>query len=355
MPPLTDRALVDRFGRNAAVEQVLNRGLVRWRRDHALVAYAEAQRSPWGGAVRVVVGEPVCQLEAVAHVAAAFEAEAAAGGAAVCWVGADGAFVDALGRGGRHGSLVLGAQPVWDPAGWDALYAATSSLRAQVNRARNKGVTAEPWVGGTAPLRRVLDEWLGRRGLPALRFMTDPFVLDGLGARRVTAAVREGEVVGYLVVAPVPARDGRFVEWVIQGDRAPNGTAALLLDRAFRDAAAERAAFVTLGVVPLSTHAPASRPAPSPLIRAGLAWMRAHARRFYNVEGLERFKAKFRPDAWEPLYLITTEARVTPGTLYAVADAFAGDRSPVRLVGRALTDAVSDEVRTAARLLRAGR
>ena len=343
---ISDRALVDQFGRHAAVEQVLNAGLVRWRQEQALVSYAEAHRAPWGGAVRVVAGEPVCSEPEVAAVAAAFERDAAAGGAAVCWFGVGDAFLRVLDGVGPHGRLVVGAQPVWDPAGWDAIYGSTASVRAQVNRARNKGVTVETWTGGAAPLRRVLDEWLGRRGLPALRFMTDPFVLDAPGARRVLAARRDGAVVAYLVLAPVPARDGRFVEWIIQGDRAPNGTASLLLDRAFRQSADEGAAFVTLGLAPLSAHAPPTDPAPPLLLRAGLAWMQAHARRFYNFEGLERFKAKFRPNAWEPLHLVTTEPRVTLATLYAVADAFAGDRGPVRLVGRALADAVADEART---------
>ena len=343
MPRPTDRALVDRYGWAATAEQTLNPGLVRWRRPDALVAYAPARRAPWGGAAWVAGGEPVCPPGRHAEVAAVFEAEAAAGGAVACWFGVERPFLEALGEG--HGRLVVGAEPVWDPARWDALYAAHRSIRGQVSRARNKGVEAEPWAGAAAPLRRVLAEWLARRGLPPLGFMADPLVLDGLGARRVIAAVRGGEVVGYLLLAPVPARDGRFVEWVIQGDRAPNGTAALLLDRAFRLAADERAAFVTLGLVPLSSHAPASHPAPSPLIRAGLAWMRAHARRFYNFEGLERFKAKFRPDAWEPVWLATSAPRVTAGTLYAVADAFSRDRSPVRLVGRALADAVADEAR----------
>lgn len=346
MPALTDRALVDRYGRSATVEQVLNPGLARWRQEDALVAYVPAQRAPWGGAVRVVAGRPVCPEERTAEVAAAFEAEAAAGGAGVLWFGIERPFLDTLG--GTHGHLVVGTEPVWDPAGWDAIYNGHASLRGQVNRARNKGVEAELWDGPTAPLQRVLDEWLARRGLPVLGFMTDPLVLEHLGARRAIAAVQGGEVVGYLLLAPVPARDGLFVEWVIGGHRAPNGTAALLLDRAFRLAAEEGAAFVTLGLVPLSSHAPPSVPAPPLVIRAGLAWMRAHARRFYNFEGLERFKAKFRPDAWEPIYLATAAPRVTTGALYAVADAFSRERGPVRLIGRALADAVADEARTAA-------
>ena len=350
---LSDRALVDRYGRASTVEQTLNPGLVRWRRDDALVAYAPARRGPWGGAVRIAAGEPVCPPGQAADVAAAFEADAAAGGAGVCWFGAERPFVDALGP--DHGRLVVGAEPVWDPGRWEQIVSEHRSVRAQIHRARNKGVEAVLWDGDTPPLRRVLDEWADRRGLPPLGFMTDPFVLDHLGRRRVIAAVRDGDVVGYLLMAPVPARDGRFVEWVVGGDRAPNGTAALLLDRAFRLAAAEGAAFVTLGLVPLSTHAPASQPAPPLYVRAGLAWMRAHARRFYNFDGLERFKAKFRPDAWEPVWLATTDARVTSGTLWAVAVAFSRERGPVGLVGRALAGAVADEARTAARLVRAGR
>ena len=349
----SDRDLVDRYGRASTVEQTLNPGLARWRSEDALVAYTLARRSPWGGAVRVVAGEPVCPPGRAAEVAAAFEADAAAGGAGVCWFGVERPFLDALGP--SHGRLVVGAEPVWDPAGWERVCAEHRSVRAQINRARNKGVEAVLWTGPSTPLQRVLGEWAARRGLPALGFMTDPFVLDDKGARRVIAAVQDGEVVGYLLMAPVPARDGRFVEWVVRGDRAPNGTAAVLLDRAFRLAEAEGAAFVTLGLVPLSTHAPPTRPAPPVHVRAGLAWVRAHARRFYDFDGLERFKAKFRPDAWEPVWLATTESRVTAGTLYAVADAFSRERGPVGLVGRALAGAVADEARTAARLVRAGR
>ena len=148
-PVPSDRDLVDRYGRSATVEQALNPGLVRWRQDDALVAYAPARRAPWGGAVRVVAGRPVCPEGRTAEVAAAFEAEAAAGGAGVCWFGVEWPFLDTLGD--ARGHLVVGAEPVWDPAGWAAIYDAHSSVRSQVNRARNKGVEAEPWAGRDRP------------------------------------------------------------------------------------------------------------------------------------------------------------------------------------------------------------
>jgi phosphatidylglycerol lysyltransferase len=217
----------------------------------------------------------------------------------------------------------------------------------------NKGVVVEAWpaerAAGSGALRDVLAEWLAGRGMPSLSFLADPHVLDAPLDRRVFVAGRGGTPVAYLVLAPIPARDGWHVEWVIRRPPSPNGTAALLLDAAARSVA--EADVLTLGLVPLSTHGPLSAPAPGRAVRALLAWTRAHARRFYSFEGLERFKAKFLPDAWEPLYLLT-RGPAGLGTFWAVADAFAGEQSPVGLVGRALAGAAADEVRAAVRGLR---
>ena len=247
-------------------------------------------------------------------------------------------------------TLVVGAQPVWRPGRWPEVLAEKASLRAQLRRASNKGVGVEEWsaerAAASAALRVTLDAWLARRGMPALSFLADPHTLDTLLDRRVFVALCAGAPVAYLVLAPVPARAAWHVEWIIRQPGAPNGTAALLLDAAMRAATGE----VTLGLVPLSSRAPLSDPAPPLAVRALLAWTRAHARRFYSFEGLERFKAKFLPDAWEPVSLVTP-GPVGLGTIYAVADAFAGRRSPARLVGRALADAVADEARMAARRL----
>ena len=69
-----------------------------------------------------------------------------------------------------------------------------------------------------------------------------------------------------------------------------------------------------------------------------MAWQRAHGRRFYNFEGLERFKEKFWPEVWEPVYAISNEKRFSLGTMYAVAGAYCG-RSPMttllQTIGRA--------------------
>jgi phosphatidylglycerol lysyltransferase len=41
-------------------------------------------------------------------------------------------------------------------------------------------------------------------------------------------------------------------------------------------------------------------------LRFVLQWVRLHGARFYNFAGLDAFKAKFNPEAWEPMYADAT-------------------------------------------------
>jgi lysylphosphatidylglycerol synthetase-like protein (DUF2156 family) len=51
---------------------------------------------------------------------------------------------------------------------------------------------------------------------------------------------------------------------------------------------------VTTGLAPLSRRAPDEAAAPAWLALT-TRWARAHGRRFYELDGLDAFKAKFRP------------------------------------------------------------
>ena len=102
--------------------------------------------------------------------------------------------------------------------------------------------------------------------------------------------------------------------------------------------------FITLGLVPLSRR-PQVQVTPNPAwLRATLAWVRAHGRRFYNFDGLDAFKAKFDPTWWDPVFAISNEPRFSPATLCAIAAAFT-QGAPVSTVARALGWAVRAEVR----------
>ena len=343
MTPL--RKLVRAHGWAFSAEQAANPEMRAWTTsDDAGVAYVPARRWPLGPRVRVAAGDPLAPRDALRAVAAAFEDAAAAQGEGVVWFGASAA----LGT-GRAG-LVLGAEPVLDASRWAETVRQKASLRAQIARARNKGVRvrALPDDASLATYRPILAAWLGTRGMPPLHFLAQPSVLDAPGDRRFWVAERAGTAVALLALCPVGARPAALVEWILRRPDAPNGTASLLVDAAVRAEAERGTRDVSLGLVPLSTRAPLSSAAPSLPAQAALAWTRAHARRFYRFDGLEQFKAKFQPARWEPVYLFTTQRRVDLGTLYAVADAFAGPRSPERLVARALTDALADEARALA-------
>ena len=123
----------------------------------------------------------------------------------------------------------------------------------------------------------------------------------------------------------------------------PNGTAELLVDALMRALGTDGFTYVTLGLAPLSCRADGVAETEPTWLRWMLAWARAHGTRFYNFEGLDAFKAKFKPDSWEPLYAISNEARFSPRALYAIAAAFS-DGPPLFALARALFAAVKQEL-----------
>lgn len=344
------RALVLRHGWNAMAYQILNPGLRHWfsaaADSEAVIGYVSA------GRCRVVAGAPVCPPERLAETAAEFAAEAERAGDWVCYFGAQDRLIEVLAEHGPTSVLLLGAQPAWNPRSWPAVIDGKASLRAQLARARNKNVTVHPWPAAVAAkhhaaLERCLSEWLERRGLPPMHFLVEWNVLSHLFDRRLFVAERAGQAIGFLIASPIPLRNGWLIEQIIRGRAAPNGTAELLLDTAIRLLAAEGAGYVTLGLSPLS-RAVRQEPPPPWRIRAVLAWVRAHGKRFYNFEGLEQFKSKFQPEEWEPIYAVTNRPRISMATLHAIAGAFGGT-SPVLFIGRALLRALRQEARWASR------
>ena len=345
------RELVLAYGWNATAYQIVNGGISLWfaQGGDAVVGYVERGRT------RVVAGAPVCPLRRLRDVVTAFECASEQRNRRVCYFGAEGRLEGILRGDEAHSRVLLGAQPSWNPSHWADIIARKASLRAQLNRARNKGVavatmSADEATGHPA-LRRVLNEWLATRGLPPMHFLVEPDTLSRLFDRRVfVARSRDREIVAFLVASPAPARNGWLVEQFVRGRAAPNGTVELLLDAAMRTLAADGYEYVTLGLAPLSRHCPQNEENP-PWLRLALKLVRAHGRRFYNFEGLDNFKAKFLPERWEPVYAIVNERSFSPSALYAIAAAFS-DRSPASTIVRALWRAARTEAHWLRRRLR---
>jgi phosphatidylglycerol lysyltransferase len=343
-PVESARELVMAHGWNATAYQVVNPGITLWfaKSRDAVVGYVDR------GHTRVVAGSPVCAAERLAEVVGEFEQVCAREGRRVCYFGAE-ARLETLLRSDRgHAMVLLGAQPSWNPARWPGIIQSKASLRAQLNRSRNKGVSVSPMspaeATGHPALRRVLAEWLATRGLPPMHFLVEPDTLARLFDRRIfVARSRSAQIVAFLVASPAPARGGWLIEQFVRGCEAPNGTVELLLDAAMRAFASEGYDHVTLGLAPLSRHGVPRETNPA-WLRFALRWVRAHGRRFYNFEGLDTFKAKFQPERWEPVYAIVNRPRFSPAALYAIAAAFS-DGSPVWTILRAMWRAARTEMR----------
>lgn len=311
------------------------------RAGDAVVGYVPYRR------VWVVAGAPVCDEARLEEVIAEFEIAATRRGRRVCYFGAAGRVKTVLDGNSAYSSVVLGAQPVWHPADWASFIDGQASLRAQLNRARNKGITVSEWppekVRRHPQLNRLLHEWLQTRGLPPLHFLVEPRTLDAPGDRRLWVAENKHSVpVAFLNMAPVPTRQGWLTEQFVRGWQAPNGTIELLMDTAIRTLAEGGAQYVTMGLVPLSNQG--APPEENPLwLRLLLKWVRAHGRRFYNFDGLEKFKAKFRPQEWEPIWAVAREDHFSPATLWAITGAF-GRQPPARLILGGLIKAAQQEI-----------
>jgi phosphatidylglycerol lysyltransferase len=173
--------------------------------------------------------------------------------------------------------------------------------------------------------------------------MVEPETLSHLDDRRVFVAEREGRVVAFTVLSPVPERNGWLFEQIVRGNSASNGTAELLLDTAMRAIAASGSTYATLGLSPLSQRAGLRQPKQPSWLGLVLRLVRRGGRRFYNFGGLDAFKAKFNPESWEPIYAIAEGASFPPRALYAIAGAFSGG-APIELVFRAVVRAVRSEL-----------
>lgn len=338
------RRIVLRYGWNTTSYQILNPGIERWFAPtvDAVVGYVRANGR------RIAAGAPICSKENLSEAAAGFETDAANSGELVCYFCAEARLEALYAEAETHSKLLIGAQPVWQPKNWAKIIETNKSLRAQLNRARNKSVGVTEWSVEKARnnplLVECLREWLASKGLPPLKFLVEPDTLSRLADRRVFVAECGGRVVGFLLLSPVAQRSGwLFEQFIHRPGSAPNGTVELMIDAAMRAIAADGCEYATLGLAPLSKRADI-KPFRNPLwLRFILAWMRKHGQRFYNFDGLDAFKAKLQPGHWEPVFAVVNEPNFSPLTLYAIASAFSGN-APIRLFIGGLARALTTEI-----------
>lgn len=337
------RSLILAYGWNSTSYQIVNPGISHWfsAGKTAVAGFVSCS------GVRVVVGAPICAESSLPEIVAEFESDAAQANERVCYLAAESRLETICAEQSKYAKVLLGAQPVWQPSEWKGIIAKHKSLRAQLNRARNKGVKVSEWSKEKAfnnPLLvDCLQKWLEAKGLPPLAFMVEPNTLSRLFDRRIFVAEIDKEVVGFVMLSPVAQRNGWLFEQFVHKPGAPNGTVELMIDAAMRALDEGGYEYATLGLAPLSTRAQVA-PFRNPLwLRFLLAWMYLHGKRFYNFDGLDAFKAKLQPERWEPVFAISNEPHLSFRTIYAIAAAFSANK-PLKLIFGGLSRALITEI-----------
>lgn len=303
--------ILRRHGEDVTSFQLLEPGFSYWFEGDAFVAYVDTGRA-W-----VAGGGPVAPRDALARVTRAFAEAARAAGRRVSFF----AVSDRLTAASDLPCVHVGEQPFWDPSAWPGVLRANRSLRYQVRRAEKKGVSvrrvdaaamADASSRERVEVEALVTAWLEERPLAPMGFLVDVAPFDFPEERLYLVAERDGRVLGFLGAVPIFARRGWFLEDLLRARDAPNGTAELLVHEAMTRAAAEGAELVSLGLAPLAGEVPK---------RLRLA--RALSRPLYDFGGLHAFKAKLRPDGWEPMFVAAAPGRSPWVALYDGLTAFA--------------------------------
>ncbi len=304
-------ALVRTHGWNTTSFQALEEGFSYWFDDdnNACVAYVDT------GAAWVAAGAPIAAADHIDDVCDGFAAAAKTHGRRACFFALEDRVIER-----KHLSAMrIGLQPSWQPSLWQQKLTQSRSLREQLRRAKAKSVTVRlvdpselsPTSSLRTSMNALAEAWLQTRKMAPMGFLVDVQPFSFARERRTFIAERDGALVGFLVAVPIYVRRGWLFQHLLRSDDAPNGTNELLFDAAMRHVAVEGSELVTLGMAPLAGEVPAA-------LRA----VRAASRVLYDFEGLQRFKSRLRPDAWESVYLGWPRRRAGTVALYDALSAF---------------------------------
>jgi len=299
------------------------------------------------GGVWMVAGEPIAAEADLARITREFLTTAKRKRKAVAFLPATERFARAVASDDLR-IIKIGAAPFFDLTKWDPRGNSAKHLRAGINRARRAGVTVAEVTQLTCEFKgevsRLMDDWGGsRRAGVRFGWLFQLLPFHNAQLKRYFAARNaEGHLQGIIAASAIPAREGWYLEDVIRGTDAADGTSDLLVFEAMRALAASGAKVATLGTVPLSTKGPQciSR-GRNRVVEKTLGFSRSKLTSLYNFEGLGQFKSKFVPCWWENQYVVVTKGRMIPprvanalfniaipgGILHVLLAAMSGDPS----------------------------
>lgn len=265
----------------------------------AFAAYKVSGRS------LVVSGDPVGPAASLPLLLAELRAFAVRRGLALGVVGA-GAPLLGLYRAAGLRALYLGDEAVVETKGFTLEGRAIRKVRQSVNRLSAAGFTtevralAELDAATLGELERVSESWRGGAPERGFAMALDALVGPHHADTTVVAARDAGGVVrGFLHFVPAYGRAAVSLSSMRRERETPNGFTELLVVRAIEELRARGIEEISLNFAGFARwlHAPANGR------ERLLGRLVSMASRFFQIESLHRFNAKFSP-RWEPRYLL---------------------------------------------------
>jgi hypothetical protein len=207
-------------------------------------------------------------------------------------------------------NIRVGSEPWVKLSEWMPTGNSARGVRSARNFAVKAGLRVEEWsptdFEGNAPkrteLQAIYKDWAGGRWLSLRGFTlaTDPFAR--MADRRYFIIRGTNRIEGYIIASPVPKTHSYYLEDIILRRDAPKGAGELLtLDS--MAALNESGAFeASLGVCPAPLPRSEQNPDIPPLFRFLLVTIPAQLRAFYNFEGMELYRKRFKPYRWVNVY-----------------------------------------------------
>ena len=266
----------------------------------------------------LLAGDPVGPTAAHCAMLEQMRAYAREHGLALGAVGASEAFTESARQAGmRH--LYLGDEAMLATGAMDLSGGARKSLRKAVNRVARNGYRAElSTVAELTPaardeLERVSERW--RDGAPERGFsMAHDALVDELLPDALVLIARDGggRIRGFLHFMPVYGRPVASLGFMRRERDTPNGLTEFMVVEAARRLG-------EIGIEEFSLNFAAHGRwlrAPENVIERVLAAILRLADRWFQVERLLRFNAKFEP-RWQPRYLLFEHAAHLPRVAFA--------------------------------------
>lgn len=210
--------------------------------------------------------------------------------------------------------VALGKSPYFDLPAWRCEGRRLHTVRKELRKARRAGVTIACVPGDQLPRNELIalqKAWIETRRTSGLSWIFTPDTFN-FPAYQKHFLVRnsEGNLVGLLSAAPLPARRAFYFKDLHRHPRAPKGTADLLMVGAIDHLRSEGFELATPGTVPLLDIC-----SPKALANGNyslvLKLMNVIRRRgdcLYGFSGLQLFKSRFSPSWWEYEYALARRA-----------------------------------------------